>query len=145
MIKTPNFLLQSWPCPLRCLASTQAQLRRHSLYGQHLLSHVSASFLSSLQGTSLAAPDLTLNAHLQINSFGLGELPEKRQSSRATNSTSVESGCPKNYRLKTDWGGLKIAFLTLCSNLLPLFFFFFEKLSPYFSSKLRILLLKVQL
>lgn len=55
----------------------------------HSLSHVSASFLSCLPGTSLPALDLTLNAHLQINSFRLWRTSGRRrrqlQSQRAEN------------------------------------------------------------
>ncbi len=50
MIKTPNFLLQSWPCPFKCLASTQAQLRRLSLYGWHFVFSCKCLILLSPQG-----------------------------------------------------------------------------------------------
>lgn len=52
-IKTPNFLLQSWPCPFRCLASTQAQLRRLSLYGRHFVFSCKGLILLSPQGQRL--------------------------------------------------------------------------------------------
>lgn len=50
MIKTPNFLLESWPCPFRYLASTQAQLRSLSLYGPQFAFSCKRLILLSPQG-----------------------------------------------------------------------------------------------
>lgn len=101
MIKTPNFLLQSWPCPFRCLVSTQAQLRRSSLYGCHFVFSCKSLIWLSPQGQkslqrdstpslppSLTAAYLTLNAHLQINSRCFRENGEKEMEKEKEEETT---------------------------------------------------------
>lgn len=107
MIKTPYFLLQSWPRPL---PSTQAQLSRQCLFNQLFLCHSSARLCPPCRVKEkpaaphpLSDPRLTVNSHLQINYLALERIERKRRRrKKRQQSNKTSSDRRSQYRWAMD-------------------------------------------